>query len=150
MSDLRELYQMMILEHGRSPRNTGKLQQVSFAGEGFNPLCGDKIMLQLFVKNEVIEKIAFEGSGCAISVASASLMTEALKGQKLATAKTLFSDFRLLVMEGIEKKSLQKLKVFAGVQAYPARIKCATLAWHTLMAAFENKSEPVNTESETK
>jgi nitrogen fixation NifU-like protein len=142
MSDLRELYQEMIIDHGRHPRNFGSLPNANYQKEGFNPLCGDKIHLYIEEQDNILKNICFEGCGCAISMASASLMTEMLKGKTLSEAKTLFVYFHQMVTEGnhslelIEK--MGKLAILGNVSAFPARVKCATLAWHTLQAALSN------------
>lgn len=148
MSELRELYQQLIIDHGRKPRNFGALPTANHVQQGFNPLCGDKITLYLLEKDGVIEDIKFEGAGCAISMASASLMSQALRGKTVAEAKAVFDDFHLAVTEGSTEASerLGKLAVLQGVCEYPARVKCATLCWHTLIAALEHRSEVVNTE----
>ena len=150
MSELRELYQQVILDHNKTPRNFGKLDCATCEQEGFNPLCGDH--LHVYVRlddDEVIEEIAFEGSGCAISRASASLMTEALRGHTVAEAMALFERFRALVTSSTESEpdleGLGKLAVLAGVREFPMRVKCATLAWHTMKAAVEG-DEAVTTE----
>ena len=146
MSELRELYQEVIIDHGRHPRNFGMLPNANHAKEGFNPLCGDKIFLQIKEQNGVIEKMQFEGCGCAISMASASLMTEALQGKTLKEVNALFELFHDWIMDGKTSDQLGKLTVLGGVREFPARVKCATLAWHTLKAALENNSDPVSTE----
>jgi len=145
---LRELYQEMILDHGKQPRNTGCLPHPSHSHAGHNPLCGDKIMLYLNEDEGIIKEIKFEGCGCAISMASASLMTEAAKGKSVSEVESLFNLFHRLVTEGesADDERLGKLSIFAGVAEFPIRVKCATLAWHTLKAAFENKSDQVSTE----
>ncbi|MDQ8039307.1 MAG: SUF system NifU family Fe-S cluster assembly protein [Rickettsiella sp.] len=151
MSDLRELYQEMILDHGRNPRHCCVMPHANRQAEGFNQLCGDRLTLYLAVENNIIKDISFTGSGCAISMASASLMSEALKGKTEAEAISFFQKFhKLLTLENSPAnpaKDLAKLVVFAGVKAYPARVKCATLAWHTLHAALYEKKEIVSTES---
>jgi nitrogen fixation NifU-like protein len=140
MSDLRELYQETILDHGRRPRNFHKLEHPTHEADGDNPLCGDKIHLYVELDGDVVRDISFEGAGCAISTASASLMTEALKGKKITEAMALFHRVHDSVMgkdggdNGVE---LGKLAVFEGVREYPLRVKCATLAWHTLKTALE-------------
>jgi nitrogen fixation NifU-like protein len=147
MSDLRELYQEVILDHNRSPRNFGELPGANRRAEGYNPLCGDKINLELLVDGDRITDLRFEGVGCAISTASASIMTQALKGKTLAEADALFQAFHDLVTGQMpEHEDLGKLEVFAGVSEYPARVKCAILAWHTLRAALQEREEPVSTE----
>lgn len=136
MSQLRELYQEIIIDHGRHPRNFGPLACANFHKEGYNPLCGDKILLHVEIDKNFIKKIAFEGEGCAISMASASLLTETLMGKTLSEAETIFLLFHDLVRgeliseENIER--LGKLSILKGISEYPTRIKCATLAWHTL------------------
>lgn len=150
MSDLRELYQEVILGHSKSPRNFGKLDDATHSGYGFNPLCGDKIHLRLCVRDGVIDEIRFEGSGCAISTASASLMTEALKGKTVAEAEAIFKKFHAMVTapmdQTLDTASLNKLSVFAGVREFPVRVKCATLAWHTLHNAVHGSDETAKTE----
>ena len=139
MFDLRDLYQEVILDHNKRPRNFGTLAAPSRTSEGFNPLCGDRLTLQLTLDGDVIRDVAFEGSGCAISKASASLMTEIVKGKTIGEAHELFVRFQEMVTGDVEAtpdtEALGKLAVFAGVRAYPARVKCAVLAWHTLRAA---------------
>lgn len=147
MADLRDLYQEVVFDHNRRPRNFGKLAEANRRAEGFNPLCGDRLTLQLKLVDGVIEDVRFEGSGCAISTASASLMTEALKGKTVAQAGLLFEGFRaLLTGAGNDHVPLGKLEVLAGVREFPVRVKCATLAWHTLRAALHNETQPVSTE----
>lgn len=146
MSDLRELYQEVIFDHNRNPRNFGRPSQANREAEGYNPLCGDKVRVYLKVDNGVIVDAAFEGSGCAISTASASLMTEALKGKTEAEAAQLFDEFHGMVAGSGIHPELGKLEVLSGVREFPARIKCATLAWHTLNAALKSTGEPVSTE----
>lgn len=147
MSELRELYQEMILDHNRNPRNFGELAGASRKADGYNPLCGDKVRVAVQVEKGVVKGIAFKGSGCAISTASASLMTESLKGKRVAEAKRLFATFHgMLTGKEADAGALGKLAVFAGVCEFPARVKCATLAWHTMKAALEGKQEQVTTE----
>jgi nitrogen fixation protein NifU and related proteins len=146
MSDLRDLYQEVILDHNRHPRNFGPLPEANRRAEGHNPLCGDRVTVYLDVKGGRIRGVAFEGAGCAISTASASLMTEALQGLSVEEARSLFHGFHELVTQGDKGEDLGKLAVFTGVREYPMRVKCATLAWHTLMAALEAKDQPVSTE----
>ena len=134
MSDLRELYQEVILDHNKNPRNFHKLEGANQQGEGYNPLCGDKLTVYLHTNGDQIEDISFEGSGCAISQASASIMTSALKGKKVGDAMELFEKCHQMVTASMEEApdpDLGKLTVFAGVKEFPARVKCATLAWHT-------------------
>jgi nitrogen fixation NifU-like protein len=148
VSDLRELYQEVIFDHNRNPRNFGKLADANHHADGNNPLCGDKLSLYLKIENDVITDVRFEGTGCAISTASASLMTERLKGMKVADAEALFHKFHAVVTEdgqSSEGPELGKLSVLTGVREYPARVKCATLAWHTLEAALHNQ-ETASTE----
>lgn len=148
--DLRELYQEVIVDHGRRPRNFGKLGDFNRTADGFNPLCGDKLKVYLNVDAEdVITGISFEGIGCAISQASASLMTEALKGKKIAHAELLAQSFRSVLMDEAAPPhpvDLGKLAVLTGVKDYPSRVKCATLAWHTLHAALAGSNQPASTE----
>ncbi len=148
MSELRDLYQEVILDHNRRPRNFGPLPEANRQAEGYNPLCGDKVTVFLDVEDGRIAGVSFQGSGCAISTASASLMTEALAGRTVAEARELFQDFHDLVTTGAGEGSpeLGKLTVFGGVREFPMRVKCATLAWHTLLAALEAKDQPVSTE----
>lgn len=146
MSDLRDLYQEVILDHNRAPRNFGRLANANRESEGHNPLCGDRVKVFLHVEGDRIEDIAFQGSGCAISTASASLMTEALKGKSVEEARRLFHGFHDLLTSGGDADGLGKLAVFTGVREYPIRIKCATLAWHAAQAALEQQDHPVSTE----
>jgi len=149
MADLRDMYQEVILEHAKSPRNFRALASPTLKAEGFNPLCGDRCTIYLAMQGDVIEDIAFQGNGCAISRASASLLTQSLKGKSSAEAEKLFDSFhRVVTGHGAngDRASLGKLEVFAGVSEFPARVKCATLAWHTLHAALHNQPEPVSTE----
>lgn len=150
MSDLRDLYQQVILEHNKSPRNYKKLENANHTAEGYNPLCGDHINLYLHMDGDVISNISFQGSGCAISKASASMMTASLKGKTRAEAEAIFDKFHRMVTRdsqaAFSPDELGKLAVFSGVCEFPARVKCASLAWHTLHAALEGKGEPVSTE----
>ena len=150
MSDLSELYQELILDHQKNPRNFGQLEGANHHAEGFNALCGDKISLDLKTDaSGVIEDLKFKGSGCAISKASASMMTAALKGKKIDEAEILFHQFHDLVTGKSAPESgeaLGKLKVFAGVRDYPARVKCASLAWHTLEAALHDDQKVVSSD----
>lgn len=143
MSDLRELYQEVILDHNRRPRNFHALAGASHSAEGYNPLCGDRLTLYLDVEADVITDAAFEGAGCAISKASASLMTDAIKGRTVAEARALFERFHRMVTtppgEAIE--DLGKLSALGGVREFPVRVKCASLAWHTLKAALERQQQ---------
>lgn len=147
MSELRELYQETILEHSRKPRNFGVLDPASHKAEGYNPLCGDHYTVFLDVKDGSIQNVSFEGSGCAISKASASMMTQALKGKTTAEAEALFTRFHDLVTgHGGSPESMGKLAVFGGVSEFPLRVKCATLAWHTLRAALSGEQQAISTE----
>jgi nitrogen fixation protein NifU and related proteins len=148
MNELRELYQEVIFDHYRKPRNYHALAGANHVAHGHNRLCGDKLTVYLHVDGDLITDLSFEGEGCAISTASASLMTEALKGQSLDTAHRLFASFhRLLTQEeGEADPELGKLEVLAGVREFPARVKCATLAWHTVEAALKDRAAPVSTE----
>lgn len=150
MSALRELYQEVILDHNKSPRNFRKMENANRKVEGFNPLCGDHYTVYLLVQNDSIIDISFEGAGCAISKASASVMSSVVKGKTAAEAKVMFDKFHNLVTRtsnGIDEfESLDKLAAFSGVSEFPARVKCASLAWHTLKAALESKDEVVSTE----
>ena len=148
MSDLRDLYQEVIFDHYRKPRNFGALADANHVAHGHNPLCGDQLTVYLHVDGDVIRDVSFEGAGCAISTASASLMTDALKGMKLDDAQHLFDAFHHLVThdDAEADPALDKLEVLAGVREFPARVKCATLAWHTLQAALKDRATPVTTE----
>ncbi|HEX9945070.1 MAG TPA: SUF system NifU family Fe-S cluster assembly protein [Thermoanaerobaculia bacterium] len=148
MNELRDLYQEVILDHNRRPRNFGTLPEANHRAEGYNPLCGDRVTIYLDLEGDRIRNVAFQGSGCAISTASASLMTEALKGRSVEDARRLFHGFHDLVTTGAGEGSpeLGKLAVFGGVREFPMRVKCATLAWHTLLAALDQKDHPVTTE----
>jgi nitrogen fixation protein NifU and related proteins len=150
MAELRDLYQEVILEHSKAPRNFKKLPNANRHAEGFNPLCGDRFTVYLDLEGNRVRDIAFEGSGCAISKASASMMTQTVKGKTVAEAEKIFDNFHKFVTtqnhsEG-DSAALGKLAVFSGVAEFPARVKCATLAWHTLQAALEGKQESVSTE----
>ena len=149
-SDVGDLYQQLILDHYRRPRNRRRLEHPDRAAEGYNPLCGDHIHIYLKLEGDVVRDVTFEGGGCAIATASASLMTETLKGKTLAQAKAVFQRFHALLLgtarETAGPGGLGKLEVFSGVCHYPARVKCATLAWHTLDAALEDKPDVVSTE----
>ena len=149
MSDLRELYQEVILDHNRSPRNFRPLKGADLRADGHNPLCGDRLSVALKVEDGLVTDVRFEGSGCAISKASASLMTERIKGQTIDEARALFDRFHRLLTDQTaptDDAALGKLAVFAGVRDYPARVKCAVLAWHTLRAAVDDNHELVSTE----
>lgn len=155
MADLRELYQEVILEHSKAPRNFREIQGANHKAEGFNPLCGDHFIVYLNVDDTDagegrIRDISFQGSGCAISKASASMMTQSLKGKSRTEAERLFDQFHTLVtgqpLANGSHADLGKLGVFAGVSEFPVRVKCATLAWHTLRAALKGQMEPASTE----
>ena len=150
MSDLRELYQEVILDHNRRPRNFRVPEDANRRAEGYNPLCGDRITIYLRVNGDVIQDAAFQGVACAIAKASASLMTDTLKGRTLAEASALFERFHLLVTAApdapVDPGALGKLAVFGGVREYPARVKCASLAWHTMRAAMEASDHVVSLE----
>lgn len=150
MSDLRDLYQEVIIDHSRKPRNFQELPHANRHADGFNRLCGDKLTLYIQLENNIIQAASFLGSGCAISTASASLMTEYLAGKTIEEAETIFQSFHHLLtdkeLNPNVNKQLGKLTVLAGVREYPARVKCATLAWHTLQAALTNDTKPVSTE----
>jgi len=147
MADLRDLYQEVILEHSKAPRNYREVKDADKKAEGFNPLCGDRFTVYLQMQGDNIQDIGFQGSGCAISKASASMMTQSRKGKTREQAQELFSRFHKVVTGQSEDESrLGKLTVFAGVSEFPMRVKCATLAWHTLQAALEGTQEAVSTE----
>lgn len=147
MSDLRDLYQEVIFDHNRNPRNSHAMADASHRADGHNPLCGDQITVYLKIENDVIEDVSFEAHGCAISTASASLMTQALKGKRVKEIAALSDDFRKMATgEAGATERLGKLAVLEGVREYPARVKCATLAWHTVQAALENSEQTATTE----
>ena len=149
MSGLSELYQEILLEHNSKPRNFRTLEEATQSAEGFNPLCGDRITLYLTVREGVIQDVGFQGSGCAISRASASMLTQSIKGQSVATAEKIFGAFhQMLTDPGVEldHDTLGDLETLSGVVEFPTRIKCAILAWHTLSAALEERGETVTTE----
>jgi nitrogen fixation NifU-like protein len=149
MSELSDLYQDVVLDHGRRPRNFGPLEGATHRAEGLNPLCGDHFTVYAKVDGGVLREVRFEGSGCAISKASASVMTGAVKGKTAAEIDALFERFHRLVTEGPkagEEADLGKLAVFGGVHEFPARVKCASLAWHALRSALGGRAEPVSTE----
>ena len=150
MSELSDLYQQVIIDHNRRPRNYGKLEGANRQAEGFNPICGDHLTLYLRMNGDVIDDLRFEGEGCAISKASASLMTEGLKGKTTAEAEALFERMHELLtgQSDVEAQAeeLGKLAVFSGVREFPARVKCASLSWHALHSALEGDESPVSTE----
>lgn len=147
--ELRDLYQEVIFDHNRNPRNFRLMENPDREVEGFNPLCGDKLTLFLKIKDGIIEDASFQGSGCAISTASVSLMTEIIKGKTVEEAQGLFELFHKMTTGEngeVDLEAIGKLAVLAGVREYPARVKCATLAWHTLDAALKNKEKSISTE----
>jgi nitrogen fixation protein NifU and related proteins len=149
MPDLRELYQEVILEHSKAPRNYRELATANHKAEGYNPLCGDHFTVYLDLEGDSIQDISFQGSGCAISKASASMMTQSVKGKTRAEAERVFDQFRKLVTgqpANGGRAELGKLAAFSGVSEFPVRVKCATLAWHALHAAMHRKEETVSTE----
>jgi len=153
MSDLRDLYQEVILDHGKDPRNFGKLPHVTGCSHGHNPLCGDTVTIYLDVEDGVVRDIGFEGRGCAISMASASMMTDMLKGKTVEEVDAMFRSFHGLIAPeaavcapGFDAPDLDKLVVLSGVREFPMRVKCATLAWHTMRSALEDNADEVTTE----
>lgn len=150
MADLRDLYQEVVIDHSKRPRNFHKLEGANRSAQGYNPLCGDKVAVYVKLEDGRLSDISFEGSGCAISTASASIMTEAVKGKTAEEARSLFENFHDLVTQGNVRDGratpLGKLAVFSNVSEYPVRVKCATLAWHTLRSALEGGESVVSTE----
>jgi len=150
VSDLSDLYQEVILDHNRRPRNWGSLADATRTAEGFNPLCGDRLKLHVRIDGDRVAGIAFEGSGCAISKASASLMTDAVKGKTLGEALDLFDRVHIMLTtpidEAVDEAAVGKLAVLAGVREFPTRVKCASLAWHTLKSAITASPEVAKTE----
>ena len=149
MSDLSELYQEILLDHNSKPRNFRRLDEANHTADGYNPLCGDQITLYLQVEDDVITDVGFQGTGCAISRASASMMTQSIKGQSVAHAGEIFKEFRKMLTEpdaDVDYDELGDLEMLAGVSEFPTRIKCAVLAWHTLHAALDGQEEDVTTE----
>jgi nitrogen fixation NifU-like protein len=149
-NDLRELYQQVILDHNKSPRNFKKLETANHYAEGYNPLCGDRIDIYVKLDDDRIEDISFVGSGCAISKASASLMSTMVKGKTIGEAEEIFEKFHHLITgkldEEVNTDEVGKLAVFAGVREFPSRVKCASLAWHTLISALKEENKTVTTE----
>ncbi len=149
MSELSELYQQVILDHNKKPRNFRKLENANHSAEGFNPLCGDQLTVYLSLEDDAVKEITFEGSGCAISKAAASMMTQAVKGKSKQEAEQLFSEFHGMVTGKLDEETapngLGNLKIFSGVREFPVRVKCASLPWHTMHAALNNQ-ELVSTE----
>jgi nitrogen fixation NifU-like protein len=146
MNDLGDLYQEIILDHYKKPRNAGRLEEPSCSASGDNPLCGDKISITVKKAGDKVADIRWNGAGCAISTASASLMSEAIKGKSLSEIDALFGRFHDMVTGKGSAEGLEKLEVFSGVSEYPVRVKCASLAWHTLKAALEGKNDTISTE----
>ena len=148
MSDTRELYQEVILDHNKQPRNCYVMDCANRSADGHNPLCGDTVKVYLRIENGIIEEISFQGAGCAICTASTSLMTESVKGKTVEEAKDLFDEFHHMLTGVAAEQGLElgKLLVFEGVREYPVRVKCATLAWHTLNAAMDGEDDKVTTE----
>jgi nitrogen fixation NifU-like protein len=148
--ELKELYQQVILDHNKSPRNFRVIENATQQAEGYNPLCGDRLDVYLIVEDGIVKDVSFKGEGCAISKASASVMTSLLKGKKIEEAEELFEKFHDLVTgklgENPDLDALGKLAVFAGVQEFPVRVKCASLAWHSMLCCLHNKEEKVTTE----
>lgn len=148
--DLKDLYQDIIVDHNRRPRNFRRIDDADRHAEGFNPLCGDKLTIYVKLDDDAIEDVSFQGSGCAISVASASLLTERLKGMKIEEAEKLFGDMIPLLTgqlpETEPRERFKKLAALEGVKEYPSRVKCASLCWHTLDAALKNIDQPISTE----
>lgn len=150
MSELDDLYQEIILDHNKRPRNFHKMEHANHHADGYNPLCGDKVTVYLHIENDRIADVSFDGKGCAISTASASLMTETVKGKTLDEVKTMFHSFHDLVTGHKDPETCEvcvgKLKVLGGVRRFPMRVKCATLCWHTLNAALDSNEQTVSTE----
>jgi nitrogen fixation NifU-like protein len=150
MNELGDLYQEVILDHNRRPRNFHRMERATRRAEGHNPLCGDRVTIYVDLEGDRVRDISFEGSGCAISKASASMMTESLKGKTREEAEALFRTFHNLLTEetaaGAAEERLGKLMVFSGVREFPVRVKCATLAWHTMRAALQGRDETASTE----
>lgn len=147
--DLKDLYRDVIVDHNRNPRNFGKLDPADAHADGHNPLCGDRLSLYVNLDGDRIREVKFDGSGCAISVASASLLTEAVKGKSRHEVKALFDDMHSLLTQhdsSVDVAKLGKLAALSGVREFPARVKCASLCWHTLNAALDQQAEPVSTE----
>jgi nitrogen fixation NifU-like protein len=150
MPDKRSLYEQVILDHNKAPRNFGELPDADRKAEGYNALCGDQFTIFLKMDGDIIDTVQFEGSGCAISKSSASVMTTQLKGKTRSEAEALFQKFHAMITSGfdseLDEAELGKLMVFSGVREYPVRIKCATLAWHTMLSALHEEDETVSTE----
>ena len=147
--DLNDLYQQVIIDHSKRPRNFRKMDGATREAQGKNPLCGDNFTVYLLMENDIVKDVSFQGSGCAISVASASMMTEALKGKSKADAEKMFDQFRAMITEGgAGDENLGKLGVLSGVNKFPARVKCAILSWHAVHAAIEGGEQVVSTENQ--
>jgi nitrogen fixation NifU-like protein len=148
MPELQDLYQQIILDHNRSPKNFRALDDANRSAEGYNPLCGDKVTIYVRLEGDVIQEVGFQGSGCAISKASASLMTTAVKGKTVEEARELFEKFHAVITghEAPDRKVLGKLAALAGVRQFPVRVKCASLSWHTLNSALDGSERTVSTE----
>jgi nitrogen fixation NifU-like protein len=150
MADQRALYEQVILDHNKKPRNWGTIEDADHKAEGYNALCGDQFTIYMKMDGDVISDISFEGAGCAISKSSASVMTTLLKGKTTAEADALFHSFKEMITAPtdaeLDEKALGKMAVFSGVREYPVRIKCATLSWHTMISALEDNDDPVSTE----
>ena len=150
MTDLRELYQQVILDHSKKPRNFREIENASRHAKGYNPLCGDRVTVYIIVDGNTVTDVSFTGSGCAICTSSASMMTQFLKGKTIAQAQAYFDQFRDLVMGNTEAddviEDLDKLTVFSGVREFPVRVKCATLPWHTMKQALDNSDSVASTE----
>jgi nitrogen fixation NifU-like protein len=151
MSELSELYQAVILDHNKKPRNFHKLETANHKAEGYNPLCGDQLTVYVELEGDALKDVSFEGTGCAIFKAAASMMTQAVKGKTKQESEVLFDEFHRMVTDQLDEESepnqLGKLKIFAGVREFPVRVKCATLSWHTLLAALHNQASTTTTES---
>lgn len=148
MSELSDLYQEVIVDHSKRPRNMRRPADATHAADGHNPLCGDSISIFVTLRDGRVEDVGFEGRGCAISVASASLMTDMIKGKTVAESRAIFQAFHRMVTgkDELPDEGLDKLAAFEGVRDFPVRVKCATLAWHTLQAALEGRAQPISTE----
>lgn len=147
MSELSDLYQQVIIDHGRKPRNFYEIKNPTCSHEGFNPLCGDQVKVFVKLENDRVMEVSFTGSGCAISTAAASLMTEIVKGKTIGVIEKIFLAYQNLVKTGSSEIDLDKLAILAGVAAYPMRVKCATLVWHTLIAALHDEKSKITTEA---
>lgn len=147
-SELSELYQEVILDHSKRPRNTGTLEHPTHKAAGNNPLCGDQLVIYLEIEGDRIKDVRYSGVGCAISTASASMMSEAIKGKTLQEAKQLFGGFHDMLVEQGDVEAMGKLGALAGTREFPMRVKCATLAWHTMLAALQNQPDTVSTEDD--